>query len=130
MIGFSPVRAQVFTYCFFATSVYLLERARISQRWGGLWLLVPLQVLWCNLHGGFLAGLGLMGLYALGEGLSRRPLSALSPGHAGGRAGYPGQSLWLGILALSLGRHLHAPSGDHRVGLPVGRLPEKPDRQL
>ncbi len=32
-----------------------------------------MQVLWCNLHGGFLAGLGLMGLYALGEGLSRRP---------------------------------------------------------
>lgn len=74
VIGFSPVRAQVFTYCFFATSVYLLENARLSQRWQGLWLLVPLQALWCNLHGGFLAGLGLIGLYALGEGLSRRPL--------------------------------------------------------
>ncbi len=73
VIGFSPVRAQVFTYCFFAASVYLLERARISQGRGGLWLLVPLQALWCNLHGGCLAGLGLMGLYALGEGLSRRP---------------------------------------------------------
>jgi hypothetical protein len=72
VIGFAPVRAQVFTYCFFATSVYLLERARIRQRWGGLWLLVPLEVLWCNLHGGFVAGLGVMGLYALGEGLSRR----------------------------------------------------------
>ena len=73
VIGFSPVRAQVFTYCFFAASVYLLERARISQGWRGLWLLVPLQALWCNLHGGCLAGLGLIGLYALGEGLSRRP---------------------------------------------------------
>ncbi len=73
VIGFSPVRAQVFTYCFFATSVYLLEHARINQRWGSLWLLVPLQALWCNLHGGFLSGLGLIGLYALGEGLSRRP---------------------------------------------------------
>jgi hypothetical protein len=73
VIGFSPVRAQVFTYCFFATSVYLLERARINQRWRGLWLLAPLEALWCNLHGGCLAGLGLIGLYALGEGLSRRP---------------------------------------------------------
>ena len=54
-------------------SVYLLENARLNQRWRGLWLLVPLQALWCNLHGGFLSGLGLMGLYALGEGLSRRP---------------------------------------------------------
>ena len=73
VIGFSPVRAQVFTYCFFAMSVYLLENARLNQRWRGLWLLVPLQALWCNLHGGFLSGLGLMGLYALGEALSRRP---------------------------------------------------------
>lgn len=73
VIGFAPVRAQVFTYCFFAVSVYLLETARLNQRWHGLWLLVPLQALWCNLHGGFLSGLGLMGLYALGEALSRRP---------------------------------------------------------
>jgi hypothetical protein len=73
VIGFSPVRAQVFTYCFFAMSVYLLENARLNQRWRGLWLLVPLQALWCNLHGGFLSGLGLIGLYALGEALSRRP---------------------------------------------------------
>jgi hypothetical protein len=73
VIGFSPVRAQVFTYCFFAATVYLLEHARLSQRWRGLWLLVPLQALWCNLHGGFLSGLGLIGLYALGEALSRRP---------------------------------------------------------
>jgi hypothetical protein len=73
VIGFSPVRAQVFTYCFFAVSLYLLENARLNQRWQGLWLFLPLQALWCNLHGGFLSGLGLMGLYALGEGLSRRP---------------------------------------------------------
>jgi hypothetical protein len=73
VIGFSPVRAQVFTYCFFVTTVYLLEHARLNQRWRGLWLLVPLQVFWCNLHGGFLAGLGLIGLYAVGEAWSRRP---------------------------------------------------------
>jgi hypothetical protein len=73
LIGFAPIRAQVFTYCFFVSSVYLLEDARISQAWRGLWLLVPLQALWCNLHGGFLSGLGLIGLYTLGEALSRRP---------------------------------------------------------
>ena len=38
-----------------------------------LWLLAPIQIVWCNLHGGFLAGLGLIFLYALGEALSRRP---------------------------------------------------------
>jgi hypothetical protein len=71
--GYSPVRAQVFTYFFFALYLYLLESARLSGRWGRLWLLVPIQVIWCNLHGGFLAGLGLVLLYGVGEALSRRP---------------------------------------------------------
>jgi hypothetical protein len=71
--GYSPVRAQVFTYFFFALFLYLLEDARLSGHWGKLWLLVPIQIAWCNLHGGFLAGLGLVLLYAVGEALSRRP---------------------------------------------------------
>jgi hypothetical protein len=72
-LGYSPVRAQVFTYFGFALFLYLLEDARLSGRWGKLWLLAPIQIVWCNLHGGFLAGLGLIFLYALGEALSRRP---------------------------------------------------------
>ena len=72
-VGYSPVRAQVFTYFFFALLLYLLENARLSGQWRGLWLLVPIQIVWCNLHGGFIAGLGLVFLYALGEALSRRP---------------------------------------------------------
>jgi hypothetical protein len=83
-LGYSPVRAQVFTYCFFALSLYLLETSRLDQRFRRLWVLVPLQVFWCNFHGGFMAGLGLVFLYALGEALSRRPFRA-----------------YLGILALA-----------------------------
>lgn len=73
VMGYSPVRAQVFTYAFFPLYLYLLESARIDCRWRGLWCLVPIQVLWCNLHGGFVSGLGLIALYALGEALCRRP---------------------------------------------------------
>jgi hypothetical protein len=73
IMGYSPVRAQLFTYFFFALSLYVLESARLSGRWRGLVILVLIQIPWCNLHGGFLSGLGLLGLYALGEGLSRRP---------------------------------------------------------
>jgi len=72
-MGYSPVRAQVFTYAFYALTLYLLETARQTGRWRVLLLLTPLQILWCNLHGGFIAGLGLVSLYALGEALSRRP---------------------------------------------------------
>lgn len=71
--GYSPVRAQVFTYCFFALSLFLLESARLTRHWRGLVILVVIQVLWCNLHAGFLAGLGLLFLYALGEAVSGRP---------------------------------------------------------
>lgn len=75
-IGYSAVRAQVFTYFFFAVFLYLLETARLSGNRRRLWLLVPIQIVWCNLHGGFLAGLGLILLYAVGEALSRRPFRA------------------------------------------------------
>jgi hypothetical protein len=53
--------------------VYLLERSRSSQSWLALGWLIPLQIVWCNMHGGFLAGLGLIGIYAWGEALARRP---------------------------------------------------------
>jgi hypothetical protein len=70
--GYVPVRAQIFTYLFFIMTVYILEDAKITGKWSVLWWLLPVQILWCNLHGGFVAGLGLIGLYAVGEGLSGR----------------------------------------------------------
>jgi hypothetical protein len=75
--GYVPVRAQIFTYLFFMLYVYILEHARIAKRWSILAWLVPIEILWCNLHGGFVAGLGVIGLYALGEGLSGRPFLPL-----------------------------------------------------
>lgn len=66
------VRAQIFTYLFFIFTIYIIEIARKDQKWFVLLWLLPIQVLWCNLHGGFVAGLGVICLYALGEGLSGR----------------------------------------------------------
>jgi hypothetical protein len=71
-IGYSPVRAQIFTYLFFVVYIYILEMTRRDQCWRRLYWLVPIQVMWTNFHGGFLAGPGLLGLYALGECLSGR----------------------------------------------------------
>lgn len=71
--GYTAVmRAQIFTYLFFALTIYIIELTRKS---GNLYVLlwIPLiMVFWCNVHGGFLAGLGLIALYALGDGLSGR----------------------------------------------------------
>jgi hypothetical protein len=72
-IGYAPVRAQVFTYLFFVLTAYILEAARKKESWAYLLLLIPIQILWCNLHGGFIAGLGLVALYAFGQLLSRSP---------------------------------------------------------
>jgi hypothetical protein len=70
--GCGPVRAQIFTFFFFALVLYILERVKLSKRWGGLMWLPLILVPWANFHGGFVAGLGLIFLYALGEGLSGR----------------------------------------------------------
>jgi len=37
----------------------------------GIWLLPPLMLLWANMHSGFLVGIGLLGLWVIGEWLNR-----------------------------------------------------------
>lgn len=60
------VRPRVFTLLL--TSVYLGLLARHARRGEGreIWWLVPLMLLWVNLHGGFLIGLVLIGLTMVG----------------------------------------------------------------
>lgn len=70
--GYAPVRAQAFTYLFFALFICILERYRQEQNPRILWLLPVTQIIWCNTHGGFVTGLGLIVLYAIGEGIARR----------------------------------------------------------
>jgi hypothetical protein len=69
--GYTPVmRAQIFTYLSFILTIFIIETARKDEKWIILLWLLPVMAIWCNLHGGFIAGLGLIGLYALGDGLS------------------------------------------------------------
>lgn len=75
--GFPPLRAQAFTYFLFAFFLFILEGYKRTGRRRRLVLLIPALCLWANLHGGFVAGLGLVGLYALGEILARRPVTPL-----------------------------------------------------
>ncbi len=73
--GYVPVRAQIFTFFFFILTLYILE---YSKKTGAMTILrwLPLmQIIWCNLHGGFVAGLGLIFLYALGEGVARKKIA-------------------------------------------------------
>ena len=55
--GFVPVvRSHVFTYFFFALTLLCLEA-------GKPWFVVPVMLVWANVHGGFIVGLIAMALY-------------------------------------------------------------------
>jgi hypothetical protein len=59
------IRPQLATFVLFGLFLFLLKKHYESPtRW--IWSLPPLTALWVNLHGGFLAGLGMLGLYTCG----------------------------------------------------------------
>lgn len=63
-------RVQMVTFCFAALTLLLVERHIVR---GGrlVWLLVPLYLLWSNLHSGFIIGLGFIALILVAELVSR-----------------------------------------------------------
>lgn len=75
MPGFaSTIRCQAFTYLFFAFWIYLFERIRQGEN-RLFWIFPFMTIIWANLHGGFLAGIGLICIYAFGEFLNgKNPL--------------------------------------------------------
>lgn len=65
------IRCQMFTYLFFALWIYVLERIRRGEN-RLIWIFPTTTLLWANMHGGFLAGIGLVLIYAFGELLNRK----------------------------------------------------------
>lgn len=61
--GFN-VRPQIFTYFLLAVLLFLCHRAQ-EKASRMLYGAVPLMILWANLHGGFVAGLGALGLFSI-----------------------------------------------------------------
>jgi len=64
MAGMATVRPHLFTYLAFAILLCVLVRAEGGQT-RGLIVLPPLFLIWANSHGGFLAGIALLVLWAL-----------------------------------------------------------------
>jgi hypothetical protein len=84
--GYLPIRPQLFTFLGLALLLLICVRARTGSP-GGLWAVPPLMAVWANLHGGFVAGLGVLGLYVLVEIAARRhPWRAAAVGVAAGLA--------------------------------------------
>jgi len=75
------VRPQTLTLLLLATTALVLSAYRLGRR-RLAWLLPPLLVLWVNLHGGYLIGLGLIWLTCGGEiiaKIGRRPTVPIRP---------------------------------------------------
>ena len=80
-VGLGTVRPHLFTYVCFALLMFILSQAERGRlRW--LWGLPLLFALWPNLHGGFLAGIGILLLWLLIyllEFVLRRPRLPATP---------------------------------------------------
>ena len=68
----SGIRCHYFTFMFFTMFIYMLELVRHKNKNLLLFLFPPIMLLWNNLHGGCVAGLGLIFLYAVGEFLNKK----------------------------------------------------------
>jgi hypothetical protein len=72
-------RPHLFTLVFLAIALWLLD-ADIESPTRRIWLLVPLSLLWANLHGGFLALIACLGAVAAGQAVSRNVPGAVRYG--------------------------------------------------
>lgn len=98
-LGFSTIRAQLFTLAFLVCLVLFLHEETIRRdRLVFLWL--PIHVVWVNMHGGVLAGLGLFGIHTLEEFLREWRTSGSLP-HACRRIRYLAAGFLMLVLLLA-----------------------------
>ncbi len=67
-----PIRCHLFSFLFFTIFIYILEKVRLTNNNKLLWVIPPLTILWNNVHGGVISGIGLLLMYALGEFLNKK----------------------------------------------------------
>lgn len=102
LIGYVTLRPQAISWLLLAVLLWFLLEAR-PERPRRMLLLVPLFVLWANLHGLYVIGLGVVGLYALFTLAGRTPMS-------------PARGWVLATLAGAIGASMLTPAG------PIGIL--------
>ena len=68
------IRCLLFTCLFFALFIYILEKVRITNKYKYLILLPVIMLFWSNIHGGCISGIGILGIYIIGEFLNKKPI--------------------------------------------------------
>lgn len=69
----NPVRCHLFSFLLFTVFLYILELTK-KGKYKPLFLIPILTIIWNNLHGGVVSGLGLIVIYIIGEFLNRKPI--------------------------------------------------------
>jgi hypothetical protein len=92
LIGFVTLRPQAVSWLLLAVLIWFLLEARPDKP-RRLLLLLPFFVLWANLHGLYVAGLGVLGVYTLFTLLGRTPMSSQRGWMLGAAAGAIGASM-------------------------------------
>ena len=67
------VRCQMFSFFFFSMFLYILEKVRKDYKTNLIWAIPPIVIIWNNLHGGVVSGLGLIFMYLIGALLEKKP---------------------------------------------------------
>ena len=98
LIYFGSVRSQVFSFALLSSFYWILHHYHRRQR-AMLWALPVLMVLWVNLHGAFVLGLGLIGLFLCCEAVRRFVYGPLSATLSTRELGKLGLILMLTVLA-------------------------------
>ena len=69
---FSTIRCQTFSFLFITIYLYILRKTSINKNYRILWCLPVLNIIWTNLHGGFVIGLILIFIFTIGEYLNKK----------------------------------------------------------
>jgi len=81
--AYAPVlRSHAFTFFFFGATLLCLEEIRAGKNWPAF-LLPVIVLIWANVHGGFVVGLGAIGVYAA---FARCDFPGKSPARQGSEA--------------------------------------------
>ncbi len=68
------VRSHAFTYLFFSITLFCLEIMRRKRLWASF-VIIVVMIAWSNVHGGFVSGLGIIGIYSAYAFFTRHPFS-------------------------------------------------------
>ena len=75
-ITMSCLRCHFFTFFFFTLFLYILEYVRKHKKFKLLFALPFIMIIWVNVHGGCVSGLGLLFIYTIGEFINKNEYKA------------------------------------------------------